>query len=380
MAADDSTLKEVELTAARFAARHIEPVAAESDSGSPRFDAGVFAAGLEAGFDRFLLPESLGGCGFSPADFCALIRTLAASCAGYAMVFGAHAAGLAALATVLGEAAGGTIERIADSKRPLTLALGEVADGSTLDPWFQVRRKGEKRIAISGQSSTAINAAGGFVLLFARDEKKQPVAVLVDGQKEIVGLGEPEKTLGCRAMPMAALALLEHEEPADRLLAEGDAALRLHTCLLRLIALAAAAAAAGVMTAASRQALAYAAERYQGGKTIIDHTHLRDILGAMSASVAAAQGAVCHASTRPDDDLSALGTKVAVTEAAVRLCTDAVQIFGGYGYMRDYGVEKRMRDAAVLALLPISNLQAHQLIAARERERFSGGDAASAFP
>jgi len=59
----------------------------EADHADPRFPEEVFVSGLEAGFDRFILPEASGGHGFRPADLCALVKTLAESCAGHAMVF-----------------------------------------------------------------------------------------------------------------------------------------------------------------------------------------------------------------------------------------------------------------------------------------------------
>jgi len=114
-------------------------------------------------------------------------------------------------------------------------------------------------------------------------------------------------------------------------------------------------------------ALAYAAERYQGGKQIIDHSHLRTILGAMSAQTITIDGAVQAAAARPKDVRLALGTKIIATGAALGVCTDAVQLLGGYGYMREYGLEKAMRDAAVLGLLPLSNARAELLVAAHDK-------------
>ena len=100
------------------------------------------------------------------------------------------------------------------------------------------------------------------------------------------------------------------------------------------------------MTSVLKKALRYAGERYQGGKMIIDHSHVRNILGRMRADAIASWGAVSHLAAQDPDHVAALGTKVSVTESAVKVCTDAVQILGGYGYMRDYGLEKAMRDAA----------------------------------
>jgi alkylation response protein AidB-like acyl-CoA dehydrogenase len=102
---------------------------------------------------------------------------------------------------------------------------------------------------------------------------------------------------------------------------------------------------------------------------IIDHSHLRNLLGRMRADAAASWGAVSHLASETSDDVAALGIKVSVTESAVRVCTDAVQVLGGYGYMRDYGLEKTMRDAAVLSLLPLSNARAELLITSIENER-----------
>jgi alkylation response protein AidB-like acyl-CoA dehydrogenase len=126
-----------------------------------------------------------------------------------------------------------------------------------------------------------------------------------------------------------------------------------------------------MMSAAFTKAAAYAAERYQGGKMIIDHTHVRAMLGGMSAGVASSAGSVYHAASRPDDTILAIATKKTVTDCAARTCTEAVQVLGGYGYMRDYGIEKMMRDAAVLALLPVSNPRCELLLAAMEKDRIS---------
>ncbi len=64
-------------------------------------------------------------------------------------------------------------------------------------------------------------------------------------------------------------------------------------------------------------------------------------------------------------------SKLFASDVAMKVTVDALQIFGGYGYMRDYGVEKAMRDAAVLSLLPLSNARAELLITALEKERLA---------
>jgi alkylation response protein AidB-like acyl-CoA dehydrogenase len=222
---------------------------------------------------------------------------------------------------------------------------------------------------VRGPAGLAINAApGGFLVAFAVDENNAPLAFLARADQDGVRVGAPEPTLGLRAMPLAELSFDAFAlAPAD-VIAAGDQARSFYRALLRRVSLAVSASAVGLLQAAHRQAVKYAAERYQGGMMIIDHPHLRTILGAMTAAQVGAEGALFRA-TDAADLATALGAKVAVTEAAVRVATDAVQILGGYGYMRDYGLEKRMRDAATLALLPISNPRAELLLAALDQER-----------
>jgi len=88
----------------------------------------------------------------------------------------------------------------------------------------------------------------------------------------------------------------------------------------------------------------------------------------MYADVTVSEAAALWTATEIGNDEAALSTKLAVTERAVALCTDAVQILGGYGYMAEYGLEKAMRDAAVLALLPLSNSRIELLLAGIAKE------------
>ena len=97
MSHDAFALRETKQTASRFAARHLAPGAADRDHAAPGFPEAVFAQGVRAGFDRFLLPEEAGGFGFDLSALCGVMEVLAQACAGHAMVFGVHAACVGAL-------------------------------------------------------------------------------------------------------------------------------------------------------------------------------------------------------------------------------------------------------------------------------------------
>jgi len=355
-------IDEVRQTATKFAARHIEPRAAELDHGPPTFPAVVFEQGLEAGFDRFVLPEDAGGFGFHRIDLCTLVDALALTCPGHAMTFGVHAATVAALHRIGADA---LLERVLEAGAPIGVALPDPApDVGELAPTLKATGAAER--TLRGDAGLAFNAGpAGFLVTFAAGEEGEPLALCLQATGENASLYGPlESTLGLRALPLATTQLDGRAVRADELVAEGSTAVRFYESLLTTLCQVTAAAAAGLMGHAHRSALEYAAERYQGAKQIIDHSHLRGILGALSARSMAAQGAVFHAALVGDDPRLALGTKVTATGDALRCCTDAVQILGGYGYMRDYGLEKAMRDAAVLGLLPISNARAELQITA----------------
>jgi alkylation response protein AidB-like acyl-CoA dehydrogenase len=132
------------------------------------------------------------------------------------------------------------------------------------------------------------------------------------------------------------------------------------------------AVAVGIGRGAVAAAERYAAERYQGGKQIEEHSAIKMLIGQAAASVAAAEkfvlafsGGDLHA---PQKLKEAAETKLAVMELCARAVTDCLQSFGGYGYMEDYGMEKRLRDVAVLKSASGSTPYLKQFIFDLEKE------------
>ena len=110
--------------------------------------------------------------------------------------------------------------------------------------------------------------------------------------------------------------------------------------------------ACGNAESAFRSALQYAGERYQGGDLIINHGIVKQMLGSMKAKTYASMTAVREA-TMSDNIADKMISRVLACIFGEEVCRDAVQVFGGYGYMRDYPVERKYRDARTLALLPV---------------------------
>ena len=120
-----------------------------------------------------------------------------------------------------------------------------------------------------------------------------------------------------------------------------------------------AAVAVGVAQAALDHAVAYARERKTFGKPIIDHQGLAFLLADMAAAVASARGVTLDAARRRDRGLAfgqqAAIAKLVATDAAMQVTTDAVQVLGGYGYTKEFPVERLMRDAKVMQIFEGTN-------------------------
>ena len=144
------------------------------------------------------------------------------------------------------------------------------------------------------------------------------------------------------------------------------------TWFLALSSLFTAACACGPAATALSVAGAYAAERYQGGRQIEAHDAVKLLLMKSHASLHAVRAGVIEAAGGFDHDdaatwAQAILAKVAASPITVAVTLDAVQAMGGYGYMRDYGVEKRLRDAVALSLLPLDSTRLSLLVASQQR-------------
>lgn len=369
MVSNDHHLDEVKLTAAEFASRHITKVALEIDQTTPSFVEKTFAEGLQAGFHLCTLPEAAGGTGLGALELCGLVSKLAESCAGHAMLFGVHAAGLESLWDARGEAGAALLECVQASGKPLAVVVPDPVSTKVFGTGVRAKPVGKKGWDLHGDAGLALNVVPeSSIILFAKQDDGTEMALVAKSNGETLQVDQSEPTLGLRAMPVARIRVDHHCVSESDIIAVDDQAVAFFRILMTNLCAVTAAAAVGLMATAFAKAASYASERYQGGKMIIDHSHLRSILGSMSADLTASEAAAYWTATQPRSEEAALSTKLTVTERAVALCTDAVQILGGYGYMAEYGLEKAMRDAAVLALLPVSNARAELLLAAAAKE------------
>lgn len=209
-----------------------------------------------------------------------------------------------------------------------------------------------------------------FYTLFARtgEGSRGVSCFLVPGDLPGLSFGKPEEKMGLHAVPTTS-AFYDHAHiEADRLIGDEGQGLQIAFSALDSGRLGIAAVAVGLAQAALDEAVKYANERTTFGRKIIDHQGLGFLLADMAAAVASARATYLDAARRRDlgrpYSQQASVAKLAATDAAMKVTTDAVQVFGGVGYTRDYRVERYMREAKITQIFEGTN-QIQRLVIAR---------------
>ncbi|MBW8481064.1 acyl-CoA dehydrogenase family protein [Actinomadura parmotrematis] len=210
-----------------------------------------------------------------------------------------------------------------------------------------------------------------FYVLFARtsgDGGRGISCFLTEGAMDGLSFGPPERKMGLTGSTTAQLHFDGALVPASRRLAEEGRGFPIALSALDSGRLGIAACAVGLAQGALDQAVAHAADRRQFGRPIIDNQGLQFLLADMAAAVDGARAAYLDAARRKDRGLpfarQASVAKLLATDAAMKVTTDAVQVLGGYGYTRDFPVERYMREAKVMQIFEGTN-QIQRMVIAR---------------
>ncbi|TWF79645.1 alkylation response protein AidB-like acyl-CoA dehydrogenase [Pseudonocardia hierapolitana] len=191
---------------------------------------------------------------------------------------------------------------------------------------------------------------------------------LAPGQADGLSFGRPEEKMGLHAIPTTTAHWDGAVLDADRLIGTEGQGLQIAFAALESGRLGIAAVATGLAQAALDTATAYANERTAFGRKIVDHQGLGFLLADMAAAVDAARATYLDAARRRDAGReyrrAASVAKLVATDAAMKVTTDAVQVLGGYGYTRDFPVERYMREAKVMQIFEGTN-QIQRLVIAR---------------
>ena len=353
----------------------VAPYAAEVDE-TGAFPQQAYDALAAADFAAPHIAEEYGGAGADALATCIVIEEVARACAASSLIPGVNKLGtMPIILAGSDELRKRYLSPVAAGTGMFSYCLSEPEAGSDAAAMrTRAVREGDGWV-LDGVKRWITNAgASEYYTVFAvTDPGKKAAGIsafVVEKSDPGVSFGAPEKKLGIKGSPTREVYFDNVRLPGDRIIgAEGTGfATAMRTLDHTRVTIAA--QAVGIAQGALDYALAYAKERKQFGKPIADFQGLQFMLADMGMKVEAARQltyAAAGRSERGDQDLTFFGAaaKCFASDTAMQVTTDAVQVLGGYGYTRDYPVERMMRDAKITQIYEGTN-QVQRIVMARQ--------------
>jgi alkylation response protein AidB-like acyl-CoA dehydrogenase len=345
-------------TVREFAEAEIAPIAAELDQQS-RFPVEIFEKMGKLGFLGLPIPEEYGGAGADMVSYCLAVEEIGRACGGTGLSYEAHVS-LACVPILLY----GTEEQ--KQKYLVPLASGEALGAFGLtEPGAGSDAGGTRTTAVRDGDEWVINGNkvfitnGGYartvVLTAVTDKENQGIsAFIVPTDTPGFSTSKPYDKMGMRASNTVELILENVRIPAENLLGPLNAGFKQFLSTLDGGRVAIAALAVGIARAAFETALAYAKQRVQFGQSISKFQAIQHKLADMAMHIDLARNAVMKAAWLKDQGkpytMEAAFAKLFASEMCTQTCLQAIQILGGNGYMKEYPVERHLRDAKLIEI------------------------------
>ncbi len=370
--------REIQLAVRAFAAQEIAPHAARWDR-EAHFPREVLPGMAELGLFGMLIPDAYGGLGLDTVTYLLALEEIAAADAAVAVTMSVHNS----LPTQM-ILRYGTEDQRARFLPPMArgellgaFALSEADAGSDASALrAQAVRDGDAYVIAGTKAWVTNGSEAGVILAMARTDApgarngaRGISAFIVTPDLPGFQVGKRESKMGLRASPTVQLVFDDLRVPIDQLLGEPNAGFVYAMASLEHGRLGIGTQAIGIARAAFDHAVAYAAERRQFGKAIKEHEAIQFKLADMATRIAGARALLFAAAAAKDrgegiTQLAAMA-KLAASETAMWVATQAVQVFGGYGYVTDYPVERLFRDAKVTEIYEGTS-EIQRIVIARE--------------
>ena len=365
---------EIRDMALKFAKNEMQPHASEWDEkGEMPFD--ILKKAWELGLYNTCIPAEYGGTGFSGIDAVIINEALAYGCMG--MNTSIMANDLALLPIVIG----GNDEQKKKFLTPFTeefkvaaFCLTEPGNGSDAAGIKTTIKEDGDDYIINGQKMWITNA--GFADIFVVYGTMDPAlkhkginCIVVEKGAKGLEVGAPEKKMGHRCSDTRAMTFTNVRVPKENLLGKPGDGWKIAMKTLNHSRPMVAASAVGGAQSAIDHAVKYASERKQFGVEISRHQAVQFMIAEMAMNVEAARllvtkAAYLHDQGKPDPEVSSYA-KAFAADTLMKTATDAVQVFGGYGYSTEYPVEKIMRDAKLIQIYEGTS-QIQRMVIAKE--------------
>jgi alkylation response protein AidB-like acyl-CoA dehydrogenase len=359
--------------AAQIAREKIAPIAAELDE-SGEFPWEVVKTLAQSDLFRVFVPKEYDGLGGGMFEMCLVVEELSRACSGIALAYAAS--GLGTIPIILfgnDEQKKKYLPRLAAGEILAAFGLTEAGAGSDAAAIKTTAKPDGDSYVINGTKQWITN--GGEATIYTVVALTDPVrgvrgssTILVEKGHPGFTFGKKENKMGIRASATRELVFQDCRVPKSNLLAKEGMGFLVAMKTLDQSRPGVASQALGIAQGAMDQAVRYSRERQQFGKPISAFQGIQFILADMATQVEAAR-ALTYAAARSIDagekDVSRLSAmaKVFASDTAMKVTTDAVQVLGGYGYMKEYPVEKMMRDAKITQIYEGTNQIQREVIA-----------------
>jgi alkylation response protein AidB-like acyl-CoA dehydrogenase len=371
--------KEIRRLARTIAEEKILPVRAELDE-KEEFPWEIMKVLADTDMFRVFIPEEYEGLGGGCFDLCLVVEELSRICGAVAISYAAVALGAFPLLNY------GTEEQkrkylpaVASGKRLAAFGVTESTAGSDIAAIKTTAERVKEGYIINGTKQFITNGGEAeiYTIIALTDKEKGArgaSALLVEKDTPGFSFGRKEKKMGIRASATRELVFEDCLVPAENLIGKEGMGFIITLKLFDTTRPGIGAQAVGVAQGALEASVNYARERIQFGHPIISLQAVQHMLADMAIHVEAARALVYAAARTVDSGVKNVSeegamAKVFASDTAMKVTTDAIQIFGGVGYMRDYPIEKMFRDAKITQIYEGTNQVLRNAIAIELRKR-----------
>jgi len=371
--------KTVKQMARTIAEEKILPVRAELDE-KEEFPWTIIKDLADTDLLGVFIPEGYGGLGGGCFELCLVIEELSRVCAGVAVSYAVNSLGSFTLLEYgREEQKQKYLPDIASGKRLAAFAITEETAGSDVSAIKTTAIRKDGGYLINGAKQFITNGGEADIYtIIALTDKERGIrgasAFLVEKNTPGFSFGRKEKKLGIRASVTRELVFEDCLVPEENIIGREGMGFAMALRLFDRSRPGIGAQAVGLAQGALEAAVDYAKKRIQFGQPIVSFQAVGHMLANMAADVEAAR-ALVYSTARTIDSgaknfsMESAMAKVFASDAAMRVTTDAVQIFGGVGYMRDYPIEKMMRDAKITQIYEGTNQILRNVITSELRKK-----------
>ena len=357
----------------RTLARDVIAPRAEQHDRSAAFPADNVKAINALGLNAMFIAEAYGGAPLSYAAYLACVREISKACAATGIIWATNFHGIKPLVDFgAEEQKKRLLPRIAQGGLA-ALAITEPGAGSDATGMKTRFRPAGQEIVVDGGKTFITNGdVADLILLFGKwseidDDRRSISALILEKGTPGLSVVRTEDKMGIRASGTATLAFDGCRVPRANLLGVPGDGLKLLLASLNKSRPSVAAHALGIARAAFEDAVTYINERRQSGKRIIEFQGIQFLLADLASELAQCEAWLWHVARLVDGGAEDIGIeasmlKLRASDLAMRIATEAVQLHGGYGYCKDYRVERLMRDAKITQIWEGTNQIHRQLI------------------